>query len=231
MRALLILIIVLGIALVVGDRVGVVLAQNEIGRRVAAEYNLPSQPGVTIGGIPFLTQAVNGSYHHIDVRVGTWSDQRISVRDLDVTLTDVTAPLADVLHNRTSNFVAATASATAVVPYDTVRGYAPSGVQSITNGADGLHVIGTFKVEGISIPATVVVTVAPTANGIQVTPVSVQAAAGGPSIPLSLLRRTLAFTVPLQQLPLGAQLTAIQPGPDGLQVTAVAHTVHLSSVS
>lgn len=32
MRALLILIIVLGIALVVGDRVAVVMAQNEIGR-------------------------------------------------------------------------------------------------------------------------------------------------------------------------------------------------------
>jgi len=231
MRALLTLIVVLVIALIVGDRVGVVLAQNEIGRRVAAEYSLPKQPGVTIGGIPFLTQSVDGTYHDIDIRVGDWSGQQISVHNLDVTLTDVTAPLTDVLHDRTSNFVAATATATALVPYDTVRGFAPPGVESITNGPDGLHVTGTFQVEGIPVPATVVVTVAPTGDGIRITPVSVQPAAGGPAISLSLLRRTLTFTVPLQRLPLGAQLTAIQPGADGLQVTAVAHAVHLSNLS
>ncbi|WP_216892467.1 LmeA family phospholipid-binding protein [Nocardia alni] len=230
MRGLLTLIVVLAIALVVGDRVGVVLAQNEIGRKVAAEYNLARQPSVSIRGIPFLTQAVSGKYHDIDIRVGDWSGQGISVHDLDVTLTDVSAPLSDVIHNRTSNLVAATASATALVPYDTVRGYAPSGVESITNGSDGLHVSGTFKVEGIPVPATVVVTVAPTDDGIKVTPVSVQARAGGPTLSLSALRQALTFTVPLQRLPLGARLTAIQPSADGLEVTAVAHDVHFSDL-
>lgn len=127
MRALLTLVVVLVIALVVGDRVGVVLAQNEIGRRIAAEYSLPTQPGVTIAGVPFLTQAVAGTYHDIEIRVGDWSGQQISVHDLDVTLTDVTAPLSDVLHGRTSNFVAATATATALVPYDIVKNFAGGG--------------------------------------------------------------------------------------------------------
>jgi len=230
MRALLTLIVVLAIALIVGDRVAVVLAQNEIGRKVAAEYSLPHQPGVHIGGIPFLTQAVDGTYHDIDIRVGDWSGQHITVHNLDVTLTDVSAPLSDVLHDRTSNLVAATATATALIPYDTVQGFAPAGVKTISNGPDGLHVTGTFSVEGIAVPATVVVTVAPTGNGIEVTPVSVQAAAGGPALPLAPLRRTLTFTVPLQRLPLGAQLTAITPGADGLQVTAVAHDVHFSNL-
>lgn len=231
MRALLTLIIVLVIALVVGDRIGVVLAQNEIGRRIAVEYSLPNQPGVTIAGIPFLTQAVAGTYHDIEIRVGDWSGQQISVHDLDVTLTDVTAPLSDVIHGQTSNFVAATASATALVPYGTVKNFAPAEVESISNGTDGLHVTGTFRAEGIPVPATVVVTVAPTGDGIRVTPVAVQAAAGGPEISLSLLRSTLTFTVPLRKLPLGARLTAIQPGANGLEVTAVAHDVHLSSTS
>ncbi len=230
MRAFLTLIVVLAIALVVGDRVAVVLAQNEIGRKVAAEYNLARQPSVSIRGIPFLTQAVSGKYHDIDVRAGDWSGQGITVHDLDVTLTDVTAPLHDVVHNQTSNLVAASASATALVPYDTVRGYAPSGVESIAYGSDGLHVTGTFDVEGVSVPGTVVVTVAPTDNGIQVTPVSVQAKGGGPTLSLSVLRRALAFTVPLQRLPLGARLTAIQPSAGGLEVTAVAHDVHFSDL-
>ncbi|WP_405163850.1 DUF2993 domain-containing protein [Nocardia sp. NBC_01499] len=230
MRALLILIVVLLIALVVGDRVTVRMAQNEIGRKIAADYHLPQQPKVEIGGFPFLTQAFDGNYHDIDIRVGDWSQQNLSVHNLDVTLTDVAAPLDDLLHNRTSNLVAATAAATAVVPYDTVRGYAPSGVKSISNSPDGLRVTGTFSVEGIPVPATIVVTVAPTDDGIEVTPVSVQSAVGGPTMSLAMLRKTLTFTVPLQRLPLGAKLTAIQPGPDGLQVTAVAHDVHFSDL-
>jgi hypothetical protein len=230
MRVLLILIVVLVIALVAGDRVAVVMAQHEIGRKIAADYNLPHQPSVDIGGFPFLTQAADGNYHDIDIRVGDWSGQNISVHNLDVTLTDVSAPLTDVLHNRTSNFVAATATATAVVPYDTVQGFAPSEVESISNGPDGLRVAGTFLVEGISMPATAVVTVAPTDDGIEVTPVSVQPGAGGPTISLAMLRRTLTFIVPLQRLPLGAQLTAIQPSPDGLHVTAVAHDMRFSNL-
>ncbi|MEV6767498.1 DUF2993 domain-containing protein [Nocardia sp. NPDC051030] len=230
MRALLILIVVLAIAVVVGDRVAVVVAQDEIGRTIAKEYNLPERPKVEIGGIPFLTQAIGGNYRDIDIRVGEWSGQGITVRDLEVSLSDVSAPLSDLLNSRTENLVAGTATATAVVPYDTVRGYAPEGVESISNGPNGLRVTGTFSVEGLRVPATVVVTVAPTDDGIEVTPVSVQSASGGPTIPLALLRSSLTFTVPLQKLPLGARLTAIRPDTDGLHVTAVAHSVRFSDL-
>ncbi|MBF6138354.1 DUF2993 domain-containing protein [Nocardia otitidiscaviarum] len=230
MRALLTLIIVLAIVLIVGDRIAVTLAQNEIGRAIADEYELPQRPRVEIGGFPFLTQAVDGRYREIDIEVGDWQEQDIRVRDLDVTLTDVDAPLRDLLENRTSNLVAATATATALVPYDIVREYAPSGVETISHSPEGLRVTGTFSVEGIPVPATLIVTVEPTADGIEVTPVSVQPATGGPTIPLALLRNSLAFTVPLQRLPLGAQLTDIQPSADGLQVTAVAHDVRFSDL-
>ncbi|WP_040857166.1 LmeA family phospholipid-binding protein [Nocardia niigatensis] len=231
MRALLTMVVLLAIAVVVGDRVGVVMAQNEIGRRIATGYNLPNQPRVEIGGFPFLTQAVDGTFQNIDIQVGDWSDQQISVHNLAVALNDVSAPLSDVVHGRTSNLVAATATATALVPYDDVRKFAPEGVGSISYAADGLRVTGTFSVEGLSVPGTVVVTVAPTQDGIEVTPVSVQAAAGGPAIPLALVRQNLTFTVPLERLPLGAQLTSIQPGVDGLRVTAVAHSVRFSDLS
>ncbi|MFD6454280.1 DUF2993 domain-containing protein [Nocardia sp. NPDC060220] len=230
MRALLILIVVLAIGLVVGDRVAVVVAQNEIGRQVAAEYNLAERPDVEIAGFPFLTQAVAGTYSDIDIRIGDWSGHNISVHDLDVALTDVSAPLGDLINNRTSELVAATATATAVVPYDVVLGFAPAGVESISDSPQGLRVTGSFSVAGISVPATVFVTVAPTEAGIEVTPVSVQAAAGGPTISLALLRQSLTFVVPLQALPLGARLTAIQPGADGLHATAVAHDVRFDDL-
>ncbi|MBC7299975.1 MAG: DUF2993 domain-containing protein [Nocardia sp.] len=230
MRALLILIVVLAIALVVGDRVAVAAAQNEIGRKIAAEYELPHRPSVAIGGFPFLTQAVAGTYRDIDIRIGDWSGHDISVHDLDVALSDVSAPLSDVIDNRTSNLVAATATATAVVPYDVVQGYAPAGVESISHGPEGLQATGTFSVAGLTVPATVFVTVAPTEAGIEVTPVSVRAPAGGPTLSLTLLRQSLTFVVPLQQLPLGARVTEIQPGDDGLHATAVAHDVRFDDL-
>ncbi|MEV6360697.1 LmeA family phospholipid-binding protein [Nocardia asteroides] len=226
MRAVLILIVVLVIAVIAGDRVAVVMAQNEIGRRVAAEYDLPRDPEVAIDGFPFLTQAFDGTYAEIGIRVGDWSGQDITVQDLDVTLTDVSAPLSDLMNQRTADIVAATATATAVVPYDAVRRFAPSGVESISHSAEGLRVTGTFPVAGIDVPAVVYVTVAPAETGIEVTPVSVQSAAGGPTVPLAMLRRTLTFVVPLQQLPLGARLTAIDARADGLHVIAAAQDVH-----
>lgn len=230
MRALLILVVVLAIGLAVGDRVAVVLAQNEIGRAVAAEYDLAQRPGVEIAGFPFLTQVVGGTYHDIDIRIGDWSGQNISVHDLDVALTDVSAPLNDLIENRTSNLVAATATATAVVPYDVVLGFAPENVESISDSPQGLRVTGKFAVAGMSVPATVFVTVAPTDAGIEVVPVSVQAAVGGPTLSLALLRQSLTFVVPLQALPLGARLTAIAPGADGLHATAVAHNVRFDDL-
>ncbi|MFB7718777.1 MULTISPECIES: DUF2993 domain-containing protein [unclassified Nocardia] len=230
MRALLILIIVLAIALIVGDRLAVAQAQKEIGSRIATEYNLAQRPSVEIGGFPFLTQAVDGTYHDINVRVGDWSDQQISVHNLEVHLTDVTAPLTDLLASRTSNLVADRGTATAVVPYDTVQRFAPSEVESIAYADDGLRVTGTFSVQGIPVPAIVVVTVAPTDDGFEVTPVSVQARAGGPTIPLALISQSLTFTVPLQALPLGARLTSIKPAADGLHVTAIASPVRFSDL-
>ncbi|MEU1209852.1 DUF2993 domain-containing protein [Nocardia sp. NPDC005825] len=231
MRGLLILLVVLAIALIVGDRVAVGMAQNEIARQIAADYKLPEQPKVTIGGFPFLTQALDGTYSDIGIRIGDWSDPDISVRDLDVELTNVSAPLGDVVNKRTENLTAETATATARVPYDTVQRYAPAGVESISDSPEGLRVAGTFTVAGIPVPATVFVTVALADNGIVVTPTSIQPAAGGPTLSLAALSEALTFTIPLEKLPLGARLTSITPASDGLHVTAVAHTVRFSDLS
>lgn len=230
MRTLLILLVAAVIAVVIGDRVALVVVQNEIARRVTDAYALTGEPEVTVGGFPFLTQAVAGTYPRIDVRVGDWTGHDITVHDLDVTLTDVSAPLGDVLTDRASNLVATTATATAVVPFDTVRGFAPSTVESISDSPDGLRVTGRFPVAGIQVPATVFVKVTPTDTGIEVTPVSVRSTLGGPTIPLAMLQRGLTFVVPLQQLPLGARVTAVTSAADGLHATAVAHQVRLSDL-
>jgi hypothetical protein len=226
MRALIALIVVLAVAAVAGDRIGATLAQREIAKRVAAQYGLPRTPRVDIHGVPFLTQAFDGRYPDVEVAVGDWTGPDVTVRDLDVHLDGVTASLRDVIDNRTENLVADSATATALVPYETVKTYAPRGVESIADGPDGLRVTGTFAAAGISVPAVVVVSLAPADDGIVVTPVAVQAVAGGPELSLDPVRQYLTFTVPLRRLPLGARLQRIEPAPQGLRVSAVAHDVH-----
>ncbi|MEU0543929.1 DUF2993 domain-containing protein [Nocardia sp. NPDC005978] len=230
MRKLLIMIVLLTIGFGIADRVSVAMAQNEIGRKIHTEYDLPKQPGVQITGFPFLTQAADGRYGEVDIRVGDWTEQNVTVHDLAVRLTNVSAPLLDLISNQSSSFVAGTATARAIVPYDTVRQYAPEGVETISDSPEGLRVTGVFSVEGIPVPATVFVTVAPVPDGIEITPVSVQPAAGGPAIPLALISAPLTFTVPLEKLPFGAQLTGIEPRADGLHLTAEAHEIRFNAL-
>src|SRR6476619_7451803 len=104
MRKVLIVIAVLLIGgLIAADRIGVVVAQNEIGRRMAQQNNLPNDPRVTIHGFPFLTQAVGGTYDRIDVNVGDWTTpQKVTVHELKVQFSGLHASLNDVINNNTS---------------------------------------------------------------------------------------------------------------------------------
>ena len=83
MRKLLIALVVLVVLFVAVDRIGVVLAEDQIASRIATAYNLPTDPGVSITGFPFLTQVVSGNYQQI----GVTADE---IQTNGVTCTEVT---------------------------------------------------------------------------------------------------------------------------------------------
>src|SRR5262245_62121400 len=110
-KVLLVFAILLVVGVVVADRVGVRIAQNEIGKQVAAQYNLQSQPEVTIHGIPFLTQAIQGDYDQIDVKLGNYTEQGVTVGDVTIEMRGVKAPLSEVAGGNADNVTADTATA------------------------------------------------------------------------------------------------------------------------
>lgn len=228
-KVLIVLVVLLVVGVIAADRIGVMVAQNEISSRVAAQYNLPKKPDVSIGGFPFLTQAVAGKYDEIDVNIGDWTQQNITVHDLQVKLSGLSAPLSDVVNNNTSNIVADTATASAIVPYDTIKNLAPHGVDSLAATPDGLELKGNFQVGGFNIPATIVVKVAAAPGGVAITPVSVKSSLG-PAVPAGLLKGRLGFVVPIQNLPIGSRISQVDPTPTGLKVAATANNVHFSNV-
>jgi hypothetical protein len=227
-KALLGLLIVVAVGLVVADRVGVRIAQNRIGQQVAAQYDLPRQPDVTIHGIPFLTQVVGGEYDHITVDIGDWTEQGVTVSDVTVDMRGLNAPLSDVINGDTTNMTAGTAAASAIIPYDVIKKEAPKEVRSIGPKGDDLSVDLTGSVLGFQVNGTAVVSVKPTSKGIAITPQSV--GEGAAQMPLTLVRQQLTWVVPVRDLPIGARISGIEPTAGGLKVTATAHNVNLNDL-
>ncbi|GAA0226034.1 DUF2993 domain-containing protein [Actinomadura nitritigenes] len=227
-KALLGLLIVVAVGLVVADRVGVRIAQNRIGQQVAAQYDLPRQPDVTIHGIPFLTQVVGGEYDHITVDIGDWTEQGVTVSDVTVDMRGLNAPLSDVINGDTTNMTADTAAASAIIPYDVIKKEAPKEVRSIGPKGNDLAVDLTGTVLGFQVNGTAVVSVKPTSKGIAITPESV--GEGAAQMPLTLVRQQLTWVVPVRDLPVGSRISGIEPTAGGLKVTATAHNVNLNDL-
>lgn len=227
-KVLLVFLILLAGGVVAADRFGVRVAEDQIGKRVAAEYNLQRQPAVTIHGFPFLTQAVGGEYERIDVAFGDWTQQGITVRDVKVEMHGVKAPLNDVINGTRPQVTARTATASAVVPYQLLRERAPQGVQQIGPSGSNLELRGTYGFLGVNTTVNVIVSVKPTGKGIAITPESVGSA--GIQVPLNLLQQRLTYTVPVKDLPIGSRISDITVTPDGLRVAATAQNVDFNDL-
>lgn len=228
-KVLLVLLVLVAVALVAADRIGVRVAQDKIGEQVAAQYNLQQQPDVTIHGIPFLTQAVGGEYDHIEVAIGDWTEQGVTVTGVKVDMRGVQAPLSEVTKGSSADVTARTATASAIVPYDVIKKEAPKEVRRIGPKGDDLSVDLTGNVLGFPVNGTAVVEVKPTAKGIAITPVSV-GSNGAAQIPLALVKRQLTWVVPVADLPVGSRISKIEPTPEGLRVAATAENVRLNDL-
>ncbi|TNY36643.1 DUF2993 domain-containing protein [Thermomonospora catenispora] len=224
-KALAAVVIVLIVGLVAADRIGVRIAEDRIAGEVAAQYGLTERPAVTVHGVPFLTQAVGGEYRRIEIGIGEFTQRGVTVRDVRVEVRDLRAPLGDLLGGVTSSIVAGTATASAVLPYELMRRNAPEQVAGIRPRGENLEVELSGTLAGIPVSGTAVVSVEATPEGVRVTPRSVDA--GRLRVPTALLRRHLAWTVPVQRLPIAARITDIQVTPEGLRVTATARDVPL----
>jgi hypothetical protein len=71
-------------------------AEHTVATQMRQQLELRSDPSVRINGFPFLTQALAGHYSAIDLRATGVSVDPLHDLDVEATLHDVTAPLAEV---------------------------------------------------------------------------------------------------------------------------------------
>jgi DUF2993 family protein len=227
-KGLVISLIVLAGLVIAADRLGLMVAQDEIAKNVAAQYQLDHKPKVSIKGFPFLTQVVGGKYQEIDVNVGELTRLGVRLTGTTVTLKGVQAPISDAVHGDATRMIADTATSTATVGYADVNKEAPRGTKVSASGS-ALVVRGPVSVLGVSRTVTATVDVQPAGRSVRVLPQSVRS--GGTALPLTLVQQAFSFTMPVRGLPLGTRISDVRVEPDGLKVSTTAEHVKLSSLN
>jgi hypothetical protein len=217
-RALLVVLLLLGGLLLAADRGAEAFAEDRVAQLVAERGGLAGRPEVEIGGFPFLTQAVGGRYD--DVRIGlTGADlgQPEGTR-ADVSLRGVQVALSDVLSGSVQQVPVERVDGTATLAYALLAAELGPGT-TVTRNGDGLRVQRTVEVAGVSVPLTATGTVSLDGDTLVV---DVEDASGAgvdvPDLLVDQVDDALDLRYPIPQLPFGLQVTGVAPADDGVRV-------------
>jgi hypothetical protein len=123
--ALLVMLVLLLGLVIVADRVGAGVAEDRIGQQAADELRkagatTANEPKVEIGGFPFLTQVLGGTYEKITISADKPQSNDIKLETMTIVATDVKAAASDLLNGR-GPVTANELTGTATMSWDTVR--------------------------------------------------------------------------------------------------------------
>ncbi|MFI5932597.1 DUF2993 domain-containing protein [Actinoplanes sp. NPDC051494] len=237
----LVLLVLLAVALVVGDRVAASYAERTIADRVAEQVAnqkaTAERPDVTVEGTPFLTQVVAGDYQEIKILLKNFSapDQTgnmIKMPTLDIRAQDVDAPL-NTLRTGTGDIVAGTVTGTGTIEYPDLATLIDQ--DGLTLGEKDGKLVGSAPIQAVGQTFQVTGTAdLAVADGVVQVRFSDVTAAGLPDIPLvnNLVDnyvKQLAYNLDVPALPLNLKVQKVEPRPEGLVVTTGAENVPLNS--
>jgi LmeA-like phospholipid-binding len=221
-RALLVLVLVLGALFVIVDRVGVSVAEDRVGDRIAEQGGLPGPPEVDITGFPFLTQAVSGTYDEVRIALTAADLGQPDGTDADVALRGVEVPLSDVVAGSVQQVPVDRIDGTATLSYELLSAQL-GGDTRLEREGDGLRITRTVELLGQQVPLTAAGDV--TLDGSDLVVDVEEAAGAGVELPAVVVDQArdlldLRYTVP--PLPFGLQLTDVRPADDGVVVDVEA---------
>ncbi len=229
MKALLIVVVFLLVAVLVVDRVGVQYAEDRVAERLAEELALSATPGVQIGGFPVLTQAIAGSYDDVRLRVDAADLGELSALDVEVRLRGLQIPLADLFSQDVDTIPVESITGTVSIPYAEVAAQIGAGV-TVAQSPDGVVVTQTLDILGeqVDVSGTGRIRVE-SSDQIVVTVLGLDLA--GLEIEDSLieqLQADLSFTYTVPPLPFGLRITDAVATADGFDVSAAAEDAVLA---
>jgi hypothetical protein len=239
---LIVLLVIIGIVLFVGDRVGRSYAERIISDKVAEQVSnqkaTSEKPDVTIEGFPFLTQVAHGRYDEIKIELADFSgpaDQngtkKIKLPLLDIRARDVKASI-DTLRSG-GNIVAGTVTGTGTLDYKQLASLVDQPGLTLTEKNGQLTGAAKVQALGQSLNVTGVAKLTVSDGVVHVRFANVDSP-DLPNIPgikalVAGYADKLGIDVQVPALPLKLKVQKVQPQADGLQFTAGATNVTLNS--
>ncbi|MEO6204113.1 MAG: DUF2993 domain-containing protein [Mycobacteriales bacterium] len=228
MKKVLISLVVMALVLVVTDRVAVTVAQRAISSQVAASGELSGKPTVSIGGFPFLTQALSGRYSSIEVHADGVADNQ-GVAQFDATLTGVRLPLSAVLSGSIDNVPVGSLDARVVLTYAELERRVANRRLKLSAAGDLLRVTGSVTVLGRTLSASALSSLSVSGGDVRVTAQRFEVGVRPADAVLTkALGKRLDFAVRVGALPYGLTLTSAAAVSTGIEATAVARNTTLT---
>jgi hypothetical protein len=212
--------------LIAGDRVANAVAQNAIATELQSELSTPTKPDVSIGGFPFVTQVLGGSFSSVQVTADDATvqggDTSVAVTHLDATLTGITAT------ERYANIVADRGEATALVDWASVSSLAGHQVSYVAD--DRMRIdfsvpIGRLSIEGfitgrpqLDVDAQTITVADPEVN---------VASVDVPQAVVDAVSRIVLQPFPIENLPYDIQVTGLTVQPDGVSLSGTGQDIPL----
>jgi len=212
--------------LIAGDRVANAVAQNTLATQLQSELATPTKPEVSIGGFPFVTQVLGGSFSSVQVTADDATVQEgptsVAISHLDATLTGITAS------DRYQNVVADRGEATALVDWTGVSALA--GHQLSYEADDRMRIdfsvpIGRLSIDGyitgrpqLDVDAQTITVADPQVN---------VASVDVPQAVVDAVSRIVLQPIPIQNLPYDISVTGLTVQPDGLLLSGTGQDIPL----
>jgi hypothetical protein len=222
----LLVLVLLGGGLYLGDRYAEQRAERETAARLQAQLGTPSAPAVDIQGRPFLTQVVARSVGTVRVvadDVPPTGDGALPVAHADLVLTDVAS--TDWFATMTISH----AEGTARIDYPALQALAGAPLTYVGNGR--LQIVNTTTVLGREVKAEITGRPQLDARAQTITLTDPDIKVAGVDLPeftADALLRALLKPIPVTGVPLGLRLSSIDPQDGGLFAGMVGDGITLS---
>lgn len=212
--------------LIAGDRVANAVAQNTIAGALQSELSTADKPAVHLGGFPFVTQALGGSFSSINVTADNATvssgDTTVTIAHLDATLTSITAT------DRYQNIVAGRGEASALLDWTSVSGLV--GQRMSYEADDRMRMDFTVPIGQLNIEGHLTGRLQLDAAQQTITITDPQVSVASIDVPQSVVEavsRIVLRPYTLSDLPYDIELTGLTSQPDGVLLQGTGQNIPL----
>ncbi|HEX3825234.1 MAG TPA: DUF2993 domain-containing protein, partial [Mycobacteriales bacterium] len=207
------------------DRVGAIVGAHVLAGKVQTDEGLANRPSASIGGFPFLTQAISGNYKDVTITANNVAVGDVIVSTLTAHLHGMHLSLHSVLHGSVSHVPVDRVNAIVVVTYAEVNQYLRSqhvAIQVAPGTGNQVHLVERVSRhhKHLSLSGDGTVSVTDNVFDVNVTKVAGVSA---------LATRLLHISVPLRGIPFRVDVQSVTSSSTGLTGTGGATNIVLGS--